>query len=138
MPHAVHATRHFPSVELLRQVAHVVGHGMQFEIQFILVFVLLELLTTVLLVTHDSLQPTLAQVQRVVPHGFVVVYLLEGQCLAVAMIREALATLQLACLLVALALNNAGCLVEDGSRQVRVAPLLVYAQHQASCPLAEL
>ena len=58
---------------------------MEFEIELILIFIVLKLLTAVLLIADDRFQPTFRQVQRVVPYGFVVLNLLEGQGLRVGL-----------------------------------------------------
>ena len=63
LPHAVDTTSHLPTVKLLRQIAQVVSHGVEFEEEFILVGIVLEFLTTVLLVAYDGLQPAFLEVQ---------------------------------------------------------------------------
>ena len=94
------------------QIAHVVGDGVQFEVQRRLVVALLIFLTTVLLVANDGFQITVSKVQRVVPHQFVVLHLLERQPLAVAVPTPSFFVLQLTSLCVALTLDDAGSQVE--------------------------
>ena len=57
---------------------------MEFEEQFVFILALLELLTAVLLVADDGLQPALGEVEGVVPDGLVVLDLLERQGLLVS------------------------------------------------------
>ena len=64
----------------------------------VVVVMLLELLTAVLLVAYNQLQVAVTEVERVVPHQFVVLDLLIGQPLAVAAARPALFMGKLSCL----------------------------------------
>ena len=58
---------------------------MQLEVQFVLVHILLELLSTVLLVADNGLEVSVVKIKRVVPNQFVVLYLLEWERLAVGL-----------------------------------------------------
>ena len=110
---------------------------MELEVDLIFVCTLLKLLTSVLLVADNCLQPAFGKVERVVPYSLVVPDLLEGQGFGVGL-YVVCRTLQLACRLVALSLNDARSLVVDGSCEVGVAPWLVQAEHQTACTLLEL
>ena len=78
LPHTTHAGGKFPSLQVLHQVAHIVRHRVQPEVERILVGAFLILLAPVLLVAHDGFQTVLAQPEGVVPDGLVVVDVLEG------------------------------------------------------------
>ena len=83
--HTAYAGRQLPSVKLIGDVSQVVGKGVQLEVQFVLVHILLELLSTVLLVADDGLEVSVVKIKRVVPNQFVVLYLLEWERLAVGL-----------------------------------------------------
>ena len=125
LPHAVHTGSHFPSVKLLRQIPHIIGHCMQLKKHLILIRTLLKLLPSVLLITHRRLQIALRQIQRVVPHRFVVLHLLKRQGLAVSLHSKLLTPHQLSCLLVAFTFHNTRRQMETRPSQMRVSPLLI-------------
>ena len=109
---------------------------MELEVEFIFIGIVLEFPALVLLVADDGLQPSSRQVQRVVPYGLVVMYLLEGQGSGVGL-RGPVAD-EFSRSLVALAFDDAGRLVEQRSREVGVAPLSVQPEHHYSSPFLEL
>ena len=138
LPHAVHTGSHFPSVKLLRQIPHIIGHCMQLKKHLILIRTLLKLLPSVLLITHRRLQIALRQIERVVPHRFVVLHLLKRQGLMIRLQPIRFITFQLSRLLITFTFHNTRRQMETRPRQMRVSPLSVQSQHQPSCPFSEL
>ena len=99
---------------------------------------LLELLALVLLVADNHLQPTVWQVQRVVPHQFIVVDFLVGEPLAIAVSAPTVFMGQFSSQFIALSLDDAGCLSVGREYEMGVSPPFVQSQHQASCYFPEL
>ena len=83
---------------------------------------LLELLALVLLIADNHLQPTVWQVQRVVPHQFIVVNILVGEPLAIAVSAPTVFMGQFSCQFIALSLDDAGCLSVGRECEMGVPP----------------
>ena len=110
-----------------------------FLVAFMLMMVvLLKLLAAVLLVADDGLQPTVRQIQRVVPHHFVMLHLLVRQPFAVTVSAPTVGVAELSRLSITLTLDDARSLVIGCPRQPRVAPPFLKSQHQAARHLLEL
>ena len=111
---------------------------MEAEVELIVAGALLVFLATVLLIADNGLQLAGGQIEGVVAHGLVVLDLLKRQALAIGLAVPSVGMLQCAGLLIALALNDAGSLVEGAEHQVGEAPAAIEAHHGAGSPLAKL
>ena len=110
---------------------------MGLEVQAIVVGRLLIFLALVLLVRHVGLQLAVAYVEAVVPHRLVMFHVLEGQGLRVGL-HIGGGTFQLACLGVALALDDARGEVVITQGQTALAPCPHHAEHAFDGLLAKL
>ena len=61
--HSIDTYGPFPTLPLFGEITQVVGHGMEFHIQFWFSTILFELLTAVLLIAYDGLQITCVEIQ---------------------------------------------------------------------------
>ena len=95
-------------------------------------------LSAVLLIAHDGVQPALAQMNRVVPHEFVVVNLLMRLGLGVCLQTDILIVFEFARRGIALARDDARREVEIRKFQVRMSPVPVFPEQRRESAFVEL
>ena len=137
LPHTAHASSNPPVVGKLELVFQVVVHGVEFHGEFSLIDRLLKFAAEVALITYNCLQLTSTQLPRVVANHLGVKHALRRQLHAIAFCRVAVFPNQFACLLVALALDDARSEIDVREAEPTVSPFAADTQHTLEVALLE-